>query len=161
MFEINFCAQSGQCFQMQIDGSGPDGASTGKGDTGFFQPGDQRAEYENRGSHFSHQIVRGFWIGKISSIDGNTIFCRLNRGAMVLQQNTCALNILEIRHIGIGIFPVCQQRRHQNGQRRIFGAADDNVSGKPAAAVDNDFIHNSPAKFCNKFKSKQKRFSTS
>ena len=53
----DFCAETFQAFDVEVDGAGADGASAGERNAGVSAAGDERAEDERGGAHGLYQFI--------------------------------------------------------------------------------------------------------
>ena len=61
----------------------------------------------------------------------------------LLEQAQEGADVVETRHVGEGDGLGGQQRRAQDGQRRVLGAGDGDFAGQADTALDQQFIHGS------------------
>ena len=139
--QLDFGAQAGQTFQVQVDGPGPDGAAPGQGHARFFQTGQQGPQNQDGCPHFADQVIGGFMVGKTGGIDFDRMVRILDPGAQIFQEQPGASDIHQPGHIVKGVAPVRQEGGHQDRQGGVFGAADINFTGQPAAALDENLVH--------------------
>ena len=57
LHDLNVRAHAGEGFEMQIDGSGTDGAAAGQGNRGMAKTSQQRPQHQDAGAHGLHQFV--------------------------------------------------------------------------------------------------------
>jgi hypothetical protein len=74
-------------------------------------------------------------------IDSDGITVCLYPGAEFGKQDFGALNVFEIRDIGISIPPIGQQRRYKNRKGGIFSTADSDLSLQGTPAFHQYFVH--------------------
>ena len=106
----NTHAQPLEPLEMQVDGTSADGTSPRQRHPGVLQAGHQGAQDENRGPHFTDQLVRGLTVGKAGRIDQDHVVLELDIGPQAFEQLNDAVNIAQVGHIGETAGTVGQKR---------------------------------------------------
>jgi hypothetical protein len=121
-----------------------DRAAAGQRDRGLAEAREQRAEHEDRRAHGLHQIVRCLGRADRAGVERNGVGLRLaalGLGAHVAQQLERGAHVLQARHVSQRDRIGRQQRGAEFGQRGVLGAGDDDFAFEPAAAADEEFVH--------------------
>jgi len=145
VFLSDLCAHLLQSFNVEIDRTSADCASTGQGNACDAHARDQRPKHQRRCSHGLHQFVLGFRTAQIAAADA---------GAMVrasvsefdfrthrLQQFAFGLNVANVGNAlqDKGLFG--ENRGCHGGQSRVFCATHAHGSNQRVAAANYKFIH--------------------
>jgi hypothetical protein len=141
VLEFDVGPQKRQALEMQIDGPRPDGAAAGKRHPSPFETRHQRAQHQDRGPHFAHQLVGSLGAAEASGIDAHAAAVAFHRCTQLGQKFLDALDVFQIRYIVVGVPAVGQQRGSQNGQGGVLGPVDLHPAPQGAPAFDDDFIH--------------------
>src|SRR5579883_1949694 len=141
----DFGPQSLQAFDVEIDGTGPDGTASGQGYAGTAATGNQRAEHERRGPHGFHQFVGGLRGCQVGGLDRSAVM-----GAPVAEFHLRshgreqAAGRLDVAHLG-DVFEndglIGQQSGRHAGERRILGPADAHRPEQRRAAANDELVH--------------------
>ena len=138
-------AQMLKTLDVQVDGTGPDGASAGQGDTRAARARHQRSQHQRRGPHGLHQFVGGFGADRLATVDGGAVMraavTQFNFGPHLHQQLAHGLDVAHLgdvlQHDGL----VGEQSRRHRGKRSVLGAADAHRPDQWIAAADYKFVH--------------------
>jgi hypothetical protein len=125
---------------MQIYGPGADGTAAGKTDPGLPETRQQRTEHQYRGTHGPDQIVRRFDAADIAGVNGKRRLVTIDIGAENGQEFFCRCNIAQGRNICEVMFPGGEQCRKQQGQGRIFGATDPDLTLEAFSSMNDNLI---------------------
>ena len=141
----DFCAQTFQSFDVQIDGAGADGASAGKRDAGASAAGDQRPEHQRGGAHGLDQFVGGFGRGERGAVDGGAMLgasvAEFDFGAHGGEQVARGLDVANLRNVFQDDRFVGEQGGGHAGKRGVLGAADANCAQQRLSAANYELIH--------------------
>ena len=132
-----------QALQVQIDRARADGAAAGQRDARLADARQQRTEHQERGAHLAHDVVRrlGVGDGAAERQRAAVIADRLDRDAVLRQQQRHGGDVVEPRHVRQHQALVGQQAGGHQRQRGVLGAADDDLAGERPAAADANTVH--------------------
>ena len=134
--EDDFCPQSLQSFQVQINGTGTDGTAAGQRHPCSSLSGKQRPHDENGSTHLIHQIKPCLRRYDILCDDRNGIFLHIFDFCTERCENLLhKCHITKLRHIADDTFVFRQQRGCHERQYCILGPADDHFSRKRSALM--------------------------
>ena len=121
-------AQFLEALQVQVDGSGADGASARKRNAGMAKARHQRAEHQHRSAHLLHQFVGRQGIEQLArlNLDAVAVFLVLDRriNSQLVEQAAQGPNVAHARDIAQGHALVRKQRGRDRRQRRVLRPPD-------------------------------------
>src|SRR5271157_412525 len=134
-----------ESFDVQINGTSADGASSGKRDAGAAAAGDQRSEHERGGAHGLDQFVRSFRGSKVGAVDGGAVLgasvAEFDFGAHGGQQIARGLNVADLRNVFEDDGLIGEQGCGHAGKGSVFGAADADGAEQRLSAADDELVH--------------------
>ena len=78
-------AQRGKPFQVQVDGTGADGATAGKRYPGLAKARQERPEHQDRGTHGAHQVIGRLEAVQVRRVDLDDVSFSLHAGPQLLE----------------------------------------------------------------------------
>ena len=140
VFNFDRSAHLFQRGKVDVHRTGADGAAAGQGQFRIMFSGQKRPQHVVGSAHFAHVVVRcdqAFSLGCLVSVHFARIavdyfVTTVNLCAELFQQQIHGANVGKGRHVGQGdAFPGEEGGAYQR-QRRIFGAADVDLTGAGA-----------------------------
>ena len=137
-FQADFGAHLLQPFQVQVDRPGADGAAAWKRDLGFAAAGEQGAEHQDGGAHFSHDVVGGEGVRyRAAERDGAAFLVGAFDGDAVLGEELAhGVQVGEQGDVGEGQALVGEQAGGHQREAGVFGAANVDAAVQRAATLD-------------------------
>ncbi len=126
--------------EMQIHGSGTDGASPGQGDLGLSQPAQQRTQTEDRGTHGPHQLIRGLGHERIGP-DNNLITILVGGTSEKSKQLDGGGDVPQQGDFGQAHIAFAENRGDEYGQGRVLRPADGHFPEQGVTAFYDELIH--------------------
>ena len=109
-----------QTLDVKVNGSAPDGASSGHGDAGHACTRYQRSKDEGTGAHRLDDFVLGFGIGEGAEVDPGAVVCvssaEFDFGAHGHQEFALGFDVADLRDVFEGDFFLGQDGSGHTGQ---------------------------------------------
>ena len=125
---------------MEIDRTGADGTSPRKRDAGLSVTRQKRPKNKDRGPHLAHKIIGRIDVCHIAG-HRHSVTVTIHLKAMMPEKNAHRARIHKVGNIGQTQRPVGNKTCRHQGQRRILGAADDNIAVQRHSAVNLQPVH--------------------
>ena len=142
VLDLDVGAHRFQSLDVQVDWPRADGAAAWQRHFGLTKAGQQWSQYQDRGAHGTHQLVRG--------LEGlNRARVHLDAHPLVdhqvhahaTQQLHGGGDILQVRDVANDDRLVGQQGGGQNRQHRVLGAGGAQLAEQRYATIDDEFAH--------------------
>jgi hypothetical protein len=148
VLERDLGAHRGEALEVLVDRAGADRAAAGQRHAAVAVARDQRPEDEHAGAHRLDQLVRRLVVALAARrlrrrLDPAQVLGRLgvDLAAEVAQQLAHRRDVLQPRDVAEGRGARGQERRGQQGERGVLGAADLDLPGEARASFDDDLVH--------------------
>ncbi|MNJ20951.1 hypothetical protein D3C77_152930 [compost metagenome] len=141
-FDLDLRAHGFKAADVQVDRTRTNGATAGQGHFGFAKAGNHRAQYQDRGAHGFHQLVRrdqGLDGARIDLYRELLVDHRLN--AHAAEQLDHGGDVVQVRQVADRNRTIAKQSTGQNRQSRVLGTGNADFAIKTNAASNNQFVH--------------------
>ncbi len=146
--ELELATESLEALEVLVDRPHTDRASAREGDMRLAAASEQRSEREHARSHLAHEIVGRFVERDPTRVEPDreaqrALFGRLDeRGeAHPSEEAERGAHVDQIRHVPDLVDPGCEERRDEDGERRVLGAAHGNGAPERHAPFDDELVH--------------------
>ena len=134
-------AELGQRLQVQVQGSGADGAAPRQGHPGMAEARQQGAENQDGRPHLAHQVVwrRVAYVGGREGATASLIHVHVH--PELAQEMGHGRDIHQAGNVGQGQGLSSEQAGRHQRQGGVLGPADGDGAGERLAAQDADAVH--------------------
>ncbi len=127
--------------EVLIDGTRADGAPAGERDLCVTEPRHERSEDEHARAHLLHELVRRLRTDARARLDVDHRSGDLHVASEEPQERRRRVDVAQGGHVPEATRAVGQERRAEDGERRVLGAADLHGAAEGAPGADADCVH--------------------
>ena len=134
---------------MQIHRPRANGAATRQRNHRIAEPRQKRPKHEDGCAHPADKVIGRDGVWDLFRLHRHGVAVALHLRAMLLKQLRHGVDVGQARHVRERDLSVGQERRREQGQRRILGAADRDLAVQWPPTYDADAVHDIPLNAVN------------